>query len=169
MKNKYQEALSALSFGLTTKKNANEIWRKNRYGDNVTVEGRDNGRYIERTFYFDGNVMFEGEYNKDGKLDGVSKHYHSNGNVASKDETKDGKLDGVSREYYKNGAIRQVVEYKDNQLHGTIKTFNKNGSITEEEYKNGLKDGTTKYYRPDGSIRQVVEYKDGKCIRTVKS
>lgn len=42
-----------------------------------------------------GNVIFEGNYNDDGNLGGLSKYYHSNGKVAKEGNYKNGKEHGL--------------------------------------------------------------------------
>jgi antitoxin component YwqK of YwqJK toxin-antitoxin module len=50
---------------------------------------------------------------KNGKTEGIAKHYYGTGQLGGESNFKNGKLEGITRRYYKNGEYQYIDTYKD--------------------------------------------------------
>jgi antitoxin component YwqK of YwqJK toxin-antitoxin module len=92
------------------------------------------------------------------------------GQEISQINTKDGKLNGRTYVYYSNGQRKHILNFKDGKLSGKSYTWNEYGNITRiSTYRNGLKHGCTAHYGIDWTYFSYSEeicvihnlYKDG--------
>ena len=77
------------------------------------------------------------EQYSDGKLDGVSKVWYDNGQLAQENNFKDGKRSGVSTEWDREGVKRAEVTFADNQRDGKSTFWTPDGKVIEQNYKAG--------------------------------
>ena len=103
----------------------------------------------------DGKVIWLYNY-KDGKLEGLCRHWHENGQLKFEDNFKDGKRDGLCRTWYERWSVgvdemefsKMVSEmvyvelvrgwsvgvvksnYKDGKLEGLCRYWHENGQLT---------------------------------------
>ena len=76
--------------------------------EKVLVNGMDNEVLVfGRTFYENGQIRSEGNYN-DGEKDGKWIQYYENGQIKWKGNYKGGKEEGKTTSYYKSGQIDSV-------------------------------------------------------------
>ena len=72
---------------------------------------------------------------------------------------KEGKREGPSFIYYSNGQLWQESHYKDDVLHGPVKKFDQNGLLKyEASYEYGKKQGPQVTYFKSGNPSFYVEY-----------
>lgn len=79
------------------------------------------------TYYKDGKLEKETSY-KNGKKNGVMKHYDEIGNLESEEFFKEGKSEGIEIGYYPNGALKRKKVIKDDQSTFT-EIYDKNGKL----------------------------------------
>ncbi|HEX5030882.1 MAG TPA: toxin-antitoxin system YwqK family antitoxin [Candidatus Eisenbacteria bacterium] len=145
------------------------------------------GTYVEK--WPDGKLKLEAHY-KDGKLHGLMRRWHENGQLAAHEEYENGKWEGRRAAWWDNGQVQFDWQYHEGKLReGTWKSFHKNGAFwtswrmgaggkgpDQEQvayhdngkihyrgwWKNERQDGRWVYYHPDGTTKsEVRNYKEG--------
>lgn len=137
------------------------IWLKNGkpYFVGKNVDQYD-GNYLVVSEHF--QVLSKLNY-KNGKLDGLQKYFHENGNIKEETYFVDDKKEGESRDYYPNGTLLSIERYQDDILNGTYESFTPTGyKNCTFLYKNGERDGKGFCYYPDGSVKNEEFYSVGK-------
>ena len=101
----------------------------------------ESGAYAEATF-------------KNGKMVGVRKDYDFTGHLEQEvNFDQEGKAQGKSISYYSNGEVYRVFNYKNGLKDGVWKTFDAKGMVmTTEVYKNDLKAGKWVRKLKDGRL-----------------
>lgn len=126
-------------------------------------EGNRDGLY--KHYYGDGQTVQSERTFIDGKVDGVSRTYHSNGKVETEKVYKLGIEDGYDRRYGSDGTLTLDECYKDGKRDGKW-TEHLSGNVGDviriSFYKNGLPDGQWIETWKDGKPRSKSSYKDGK-------
>ena len=80
-------------------------------------------------------------------------------NLARTYNLKDGKLNGLSTEFYTNGIIKSKSNWTNNVLNGANELFDENGILTERKnFVNGKKEGKLTGYYPSGKIKYQVTF-----------
>ena len=126
-------------------------------------EGNRDGSY--KCYYGDGQTVQSERTFIDGKVDGVSRTYHSNGKVETEKVYKLGIEDGYDRRYGSDGTLTLDECYKDGKRDGkwTQHLSSNLGDIVRISfYKKGLPDGQWSETWKDGKPRSKSSYKDGK-------
>lgn len=126
-------------------------------------EGNRDGLY--KRYYGDGETVQSERTYIGGKVDGVSRTYHSNGKVETEKVYKLGIEDGYDRRYGSDGTLTLDECYKDGKRDGkwTEHLSGNVGDVTRISfYKNGLPDGQWSETWKDGKPRSKSSYKDGK-------
>ena len=73
-----------------------------------------------------------------------------------------GKAEGYSAEYYSNGKTAKEINYTDGVEHGDSISFHSNGQIREKgRYIHGKKEGIWEMYYSDGRVINRITFKDG--------
>ena len=117
---------------------------------------------------------------KDGKLNGISKHYGEDGTLLAEENYENGKKNGMSKLYYEDGSLHMEVNYKDDLKDGVETTylrwnnlkvvtlFEQGKSVTTKRYdeEQRLRDELIYMYGEQGSwvVRQVLYDEKGKVI-----
>ncbi|MGL5797556.1 MAG: hypothetical protein ACRCYT_05040, partial [Cetobacterium sp.] len=110
------------------------------------------------------NGQIEVEINlKDGKKDGLQRHYFSNGQIRVEENSKDGRPHGLQKSYFSNGQIEEEVNYKNGKKDGINKVYSESGQLqTEVNYKDGNKEELARYYYENKLLKEKKKYsKDG--------
>jgi len=72
-----------------------------------------------------------------------------------------GKINGIVRQYHPNGNLESEICYFDGEYHGSYRTFYPDGHMHNEKFfKNGMLDGIFKAWDEDGSLFFEIHYKD---------
>lgn len=156
---------------------------------------------LKETFFYKGGELMSGTYvykngqteadykYKNGKLDGMIKKFHPNGQLKSETFYTAGQENGDYKEYYITGKKYSAGLAKNGSAIGTweffypsgvLKTkniFDQNGVQTahytyypngkpesEQFYKDKAIDGETKFFDDDGKLHYILTYKKGKTI-----
>ena len=101
---------------------------------------------------------------KNGKIEGLSKGWHKDGNKKFETYYKGGKLDGLSIWWYENGQKQAEIDYIDGLRNGDAKWWDeKEGYLTcTEKVQNDLKEGPTNWFYKSGAKKEVSHFKAGK-------
>ena len=92
----------------------------------------DDGSTVVSTKYPNGKKKAEATY-KDGKRNGPSRSFDTDGNLSLELMYVDDKKDGQSSKFYQGGKqVYQTTEYKDNMLHGKRIKYRQNGNLMSE-------------------------------------
>lgn len=124
-------------------------------------EGNRDGLY--KCYYGDGQTVQSERTFIDGKVDGVSRTYHSNGKVETEKVYKLGIEDGYDRRYGSDGTLTLDECYKDGKRDGkwTQHLSNNLGDMVRISfYKNGLPDGQWSETWKDGKPEKSTTYKN---------
>lgn len=88
-----------------------------------------NGMYKE---YYPNGVLRSQKQLKNGKNEGVSMDYHSNGKLAFSQIVRGGKINGPAKAFYESGSLKGEVKFVDNLEQGVLREYHENGRIKEE-------------------------------------
>ncbi len=149
----------------------------NRYDRN----GKQHGKW--KWFYESGELMKEAMY-KHGILDGYTKDYTIQGDLALIRKFEDGEeiLDApelqkleIKTDYYDNGSIKTVASYKNGLPEGVRREYDSLGNITASYIfkegtiigegiidEEGIKDGEWEEHYDNGQLRSKGKYLKGK-------
>ena len=124
-------------------------------------EGNRDGLY--KCYYGDGQTVQSERTFIDGKVDGVSRTYHSNGKVETEKVYKLGIEDGYDRRYGSDGTLTLDECYKDGKRDGKWTqhlSSNLGDMVRISFYKNGLPDGQWSETWKDGKPEKSTTYKN---------
>jgi antitoxin component YwqK of YwqJK toxin-antitoxin module len=102
---------------------------------------------------------------KNGKIDGVARSYHENGNLQSQRFWKEGKAHGEFKVYSEGGQLVEEGAFKDGQMDSVWKKYFESCKLKAEmSYIDGKLDGLVKEYNETGKLKSQATYKEGKKI-----
>lgn len=114
-------------------------------------------------FFTSGNLKTVGQFDENGKRQGVWKYRYFNGIAEGEESHLNGELDGLVWYNYDNGKPSLKGVYKNGVQDGEFVRYFKTGGIySTETYQKGQLTGTRKVFYSSGSLNSVEEYKDGK-------
>ena len=123
------------------------------------------GMYHGNCRHFKENKLLEECRYKEGNRDGLYKCYYGDGQTVQSERTFiDGKVDGVSRTYHSNGKVETEKVYKLGIEDGYDRRYGSDGTLTLDEcYKDGKRDGKwTQHLSSNlGDIVRISFYKKG--------
>lgn len=112
-----------------------------------------------KSFYDDGVVKEEGQFDANSKQDGEWKMYFESGKLWNTVNYKNGKLVGERRFYNEKGILTNII-YADS---GFTENFDSEGKLSSlGKFENTSKIGVWNYYYPSGALRLIENYKAGK-------
>ena len=101
--------------------------------------------------------------------DGVKRDYYDNGKLKSELRYADGRLNGESVWYATDGGVMTRAFYRNDTLEGRYQRFHRNGAIEVEcWYKHGLRDSVYRSYSDAGVLQLEEYYKEGKLDGEMK-
>jgi antitoxin component YwqK of YwqJK toxin-antitoxin module len=136
------------------------------------VEGEDGLSYyndepitgIVYLDFFNGYRSYEAFF-LNGKQNGLTRAWHSNGLSQIEYNLSNGKKDGIQREWYDNGQLLIFENYKDGKREGKFTEWYKNGKLKFEAfYINDLKDGNRRRWYENGQLMFESIYSNDKLI-----
>ena len=84
----------------------------------------------------EGNIIFDGEYQKGKKFKGTGKEFDVNGNIIFEGEYENGiKWQGIGKEFDKRGNVKYEGEFKEGKRNGKGKKYKKGVLMFEGEFK----------------------------------
>ena len=130
--------------------------------------GRLNYQYLDPNakkaravgYHPDGKLSFK-YYLNDGKLDGLCKAWHENGQLNKEEVFIQGKL-LLSKEWFSNGQIKSETPYRNGMIQGTCKTWYENGQLCSQgEHNFHMRHGITTHWYPDGRLKSRERFERG--------
>lgn len=104
---------------------------------------------------------------KNGKLNGKSIVFYTDGKIASETNYVEGVKEGVFKKYSKEGVVLEEIPYKNNQFSGLVTYRDIKGNLLAQgHYEKGLKKGIWKYYE-NGKLVKEEDTEAKKTIRKV--
>lgn len=132
-------------------------------------EGKQDG--LRTLFFVSGKTQIKEQYT-DGNI--TSKEtFFENGNLESEGQYDAAvMMSGEWKYYYQNGKVREIVNFKNNVEDGVFKEFYDNGNIKAEgtyipvsfgEDMEGVEQGELKEYNKEGELVTKKNCESGKC------
>ena len=92
-------------------------------------------RKTEKVFSEDGNLIAEAEFNTEGKLDGIERHWNLSGQLVLEASYKNGLHHGAYQSWWDNGNIKERGKYSTGQRVGKYTWYSIEGrKISEYDY-----------------------------------
>ena len=113
----------------------------------------------------EGKLVYEAKYDE-GKLDGITIHYHDNGEIERIDTYKAGVREGAFYESREDGSLITEGNYFKGKLEGSVLYYNKKGKVTKKlVYHRGKKltgKRLEEYEAVEAEEAKEVSMKEGK-------
>lgn len=124
---------------------------------------------VKQDFYRDGTLKSEISYNANGKMDGIVKMYHRNGQVKKEFAYKNGIPTGIGKAFFKNGKIKSEAIFQDDGSFSAKSYYEfAEGKVlksTQAYNAKGKRDGIlTSYDKVSGKVKSETIYKNGKKV-----
>jgi len=101
----------------------------------------------------------------DGRLNGLSESWSTNGQIQVREHFKHGVSDGLRERWHENGSRLSEATIIEGKVTGTFHSWHDNGQLSEEiEMKLGQPDGTAWAYYPSGFLKAETTVRDGQII-----
>jgi antitoxin component YwqK of YwqJK toxin-antitoxin module len=114
-------------------------------------DGKKDG--ISREWNSDGQLWIEENY-KDGKMDGLYRKWDGDGDLWIENNFKEGEEEGLQRAWYGPGKLMYEWNIKNGQKDGLVRKWHRNGKLSlEQTYENGLLEGFDRSWYEDGQIK----------------
>lgn len=132
------------------------------------LNGRLNYQYINREaqkamvvgYHPNGKLSFK-YYLSDGKLNGLCRAWHENGQPSKEEVFTNGRLLFV-RGWFPNGQLKSEVPYKNGKIHGICKSWYENGKLcSQEQHLEHMRHGPATHWYPDGKLKSTERYESG--------
>lgn len=100
-----------------------------------------------------------------GLLHGVSKGWHTNGQLQIVEHFRSGISSGLRTKWHPNGRKMAEVMIVEGKLEGTFRRWTEAGDLSEEiELRAGQPHGLSRAYHPDGSLRAEARLSNGQVL-----
>jgi antitoxin component YwqK of YwqJK toxin-antitoxin module len=136
---------------------------KDGVAEGIHREFSPEGKVTNAKVYVEGVLTGEGILDTIGRMQGMWREYHPNGELKSKGEYINSKRVGEWVFFHPNGKEEQKGKYdKKGKAQGPWRWYYESGNILREEnYRNDLQDGTMTEYSEDGKVITKGDYVDG--------
>lgn len=109
--------------------------------------------------------LYECYVEKEGKPDGQSLLFYSDGSIKAESFYVKGKLHGPSRFWSDQGQILAESYFIQGKQQGKSQWFYPSGALYSlQRHKNGIWNGPQEYYYEDGVLKTLMYYNDGKLV-----
>ena len=99
----------------------------------------------------------------DGTQHGPSMSWYEEGRPMAEAHFDEGKLDGVFKLWHANGQLAEEGFYSADQRNGTFSTWSEDGvKLLEQHFENGKRNGEMKRWFSNGQLQFLEHYVDGK-------
>ncbi len=104
-----------------------------------------------------------------GKKNGKSVCFFSDGNISEESEWTLGTRNGIWKQYYENNNLKMSTSFINGKRHGEF-ILNYPNKLTEWKgyYKNDKRDGLWKHFDPEGNKNVSIEYRDGEPVNAAE-
>lgn len=130
-------------------------------GEVISKGNRKGGELEYKSYFENGNVSAEGNYNKTGKH-GAWKYYDYNGTLETTTQYEDGVSKGTYKDYFVNGNVEIEYEFNDEgDSEGYYQNYYRNGNLYRQGFlKDGNMDGPWRDYYRNSDLAQEYFYSD---------
>ncbi|MBW2542341.1 MAG: toxin-antitoxin system YwqK family antitoxin [Deltaproteobacteria bacterium] len=98
----------------------------------------------------------------DGTQHGPSLSWYEGGAPKAEAHFDEGKLDGVFKLWHPNGQLAEEGYYVDDQRHGTFSAWGEDGiKLLKQDFVKGQRNGEMMRWYPDGQLQFFEHYVDG--------
>ena len=138
--------------------------------DNSIIDGVFSNEQEEKlaagrvNFYTYLRLSAEGNYDADGKKDGLWKYYYPNGNIRLKQETKSGKLINADTSWYTNGVVKNSAKYNTDGDALFTQHYDYTGILEYTSKWMAKDDYEYTYYYPSGTVRKTQRFVKDKIV-----
>lgn len=123
-----------------------------------------NGTGVDRTFWGNGNLYLEVNYNE-GIIDGSYKTWYSSGEMFEEKNFKKGVLDGLHKVWGKNGIQEFELHFKNGMPDGKLKRWYEDGELMyEADFVLGS--GIDKVYFQNRKVYTIIKVKNGELVNS---
>jgi tetratricopeptide (TPR) repeat protein len=120
------------------------------------------GNFID--YFYSGRKQGEGTF-QNGKVEGIRRIYHQNGQIAIERGYSIGLINGLEKEFFEDGTLKQKGKFVNGKEEGIWEMYFPNGQIKQRSaFENGNMQGETIVYYSTGKILAVEITKEGKTI-----
>ncbi|MED5612583.1 toxin-antitoxin system YwqK family antitoxin [Janthinobacterium sp. P210005] len=126
------------------------------------AQGELVGGYV--TYYPDGKIEKQVAQDGQGRQDGVTSLYRTDGSLESRGNWRHGLPEGTHQQYHATGQLREASVYRKGQrVDGPVQTFDANGKLsTSYVLRDGRMEGELLSYFPDGKVAGRTQVSKGK-------
>ncbi len=123
-------------------------------------QGRIQGEL--KTYYENGQSIFESANYRDSLLSGSRKLYFITGVMEVEENYVNGILQDTVYLYYPSGKLKKKSPYRNGTLTGKVTRFYENGQMLEEVmFSNNEENGPFVEYHPNGTLKWIGQYLNG--------
>lgn len=123
------------------------------------IDGRLDG--LRRDWHLNGQLASQSNY-IDGGREGLSQSWHLNGQKEHECEFVEGYCEGVYRGWYENGQLQFEFNYVRGDLEGLARVWHTNGQLSAEaNFLNDEQDGVSREWDKEGNLTKEVTYVNG--------
>ena len=117
---------------------------------------------INKWSYYIKKQLVKTEIYKNGKLNGKSKVFFRNGNIAEERNWENGIENGVWRQYHENNKVKIEMRIENGKRNSVYYKYYQSGRFEiKGKYKDDSMHGTWEYYNKSGKLLKKIEYIDG--------
>jgi antitoxin component YwqK of YwqJK toxin-antitoxin module len=164
--------LIGINFSCSTKnvipelfQNVNSVGWKTKQGKLYFKDVPYNGK--QYALLLNGDTAFIASY-LDGKIEGIRRHWYSNGKLKEERFFVKGRQEGIQRGWYENGNKSFEYNFKNDIYEGSCYEWYEDGSLSKHfQYKAGQENGMQVWKNPDGSLRANYEVRNGKIYGNI--
>jgi len=125
------------------------------------AEGDREGEWV---YYYETGILKERSVYKNGKANGKSESWFSNGLPYSITNYLNDEIDGIETLYFYNGMLKSVIPYRNGKKEGLAKYYNINDYLrTETVYVNDMQEGIETTYHQNRKIESTLNYTKDKA------
>lgn len=104
---------------------------------------------------------------KDGKVHGIARGWHENGQLEVEEPFENGISNGVRTRWHPNGQKRSSTTIVNGILEGPYSEWHENGQLAlQMNIENGKGEGICQAWQPDGKLKSKVTLKNGDPVKT---
>ncbi len=119
----------------------NKLWMVGQLKDNTSSDQKPLKHGLWKVWNLEGTLLSDTLF-EDGKINGKSQEFYSNGKPKKITEYKQGQKQGLEQKFDEEGQLRYEAVYNNNELHGDMKTFDQQGHLLHvNHYENGIQSG----------------------------
>lgn len=100
-----------------------------------------------------------------GRKNGLSVSYYSNGVVAEEVQWDNGVRNGFWHQYFENGVMKMSATFVNGKRLGDFMIYYPDTHIEwKGYYENDVREGNWIYYNPEGGVEVTIKYKNGEAL-----